>query len=41
MCIVNEIDQNFTYSQELLFVKYNWNFLDQPLLPYKFHGSDM
>ena len=21
--------------------KYNWNFLDQPLLPYKFHGSDM
>ena len=20
---------------------YNWNFLDQPLLPYKFHGSEM
>ena len=22
-------------------MKYNWNFLDQPLLPYKFHGRDM
>ena len=39
--IFNEIDPNFTYSQKLYFFKYNWNFLDQPLLPYKFHGSDM
>ena len=23
------------------FFKYNWNFLDQPFHPYKFHGSDM
>ena len=23
------------------FLKYNWNFLNQPLLPYKFHGGDM
>ena len=23
------------------FLKYNWNFLDQQLLPYKFHGSGM
>ena len=23
------------------FLKYNWDFLHQPLLPYKFHGSDM
>ena len=24
-----------------IFFKYNWNFLEQPLLPCKFHGSDM
>ena len=24
-----------------IYFKYNWNFLDQLLLPYKFHGSDM
>ena len=39
--IFNEIALNFTYSQKSQFFKYNWKFLDQPLLPYKFHGSDM
>ena len=37
----HEIAPNFTYSQKLWFFKYNWNFLDQLLLPYKFHGRDM
>ena len=23
------------------FQSYNWNFLDQPILSYKFHGRDM
>ena len=36
-----EIDPNFTYSQKLLFFKYNLNFLDQLLLPYKLHGSSI
>ena len=37
----NEIALNFTYSQKSYFLKYNWNFLDQQLLPYKFYGRDM
>ena len=37
----HEIDPNFTYSQKLYFLKYNWNFLDQLLLSYKFHDRDM
>ena len=36
-----QIAQNFTYSQNSYFLKYNWNFLDQLLLPYKFYGRDM
>ena len=39
--IFEEIAPNFTYSQISKCLKYNWNFLDQPLLPYNFHGSDM
>ena len=39
--IFKEIAQNFTSLQKSYFFKYNWNILDQPLLPYKFHGSDM
>ena len=38
--IFNKIAPSFTYAQKSLF-NYNWNFLVQPLLPYKFHGSDM
>ena len=35
----NEIALSFTHSKKLcFFFKYNWNFLDQLLLPYKFHG---
>ena len=41
MSIFNKIAPNFTYSQKSWFFKYNWNFLDQLLLPYKFQGSDM
>ena len=37
----NEIAPNFTFWQKSQFFKYNWNFLDQLLLPYKFHGRDM
>ena len=39
-----EIAPNFTYSQKIIlffFKKYNWNFLDQMLLPYKFYSRDM
>ena len=36
-----KIAPNFTYPQKSLFLKYNWNFLDQPLFPYKFYGWDM
>ena len=36
-----EIAPNFTYSHESLFFKYNYNFLDQLLLPYKFYGRGM
>ena len=39
--IFNEIAPNFIYSQKSQFLKYNWDFLNQPLLPYKFHGGDM
>ena len=36
--IFQEIAPNFTYSQKnVTFLKYNWNCLDQLLLPYKFH----
>ena len=38
--IFHEIAPNFTYSQKSLFFKYNWNFFDQLLLPYKFYGRD-
>ena len=31
----------FSYSEKMYFFKYNWNFLDQLLLPYKFHSSNM
>ena len=37
----NEIVPNFTYSQISYFLSIIGTFLDQPLLPYKFHGSDM
>ena len=30
----HKIAPNFTYSQKLYFIKYNWNFLDQLLLLY-------
>ena len=36
-----EIALYFTYSQKSWFLKYNWNFLDQLLFPYKFYGMDM
>ena len=36
-----KIAPNFTFSQKLYFLKYNWNFLDQLLLPYKFYGGNM
>ena len=36
-----EIAPNFTYSQKSLFLKYNWNFVDQLLLPHKCYGRDM
>ena len=39
--IFHEIAPNYTYSQKSLLLKYNRNFLDQLLLPYKFHGKDM
>ena len=39
--IFQEIAPNSIYSQKLQFPNYNWNFLDQLLLPYKFHGSSM
>ena len=41
ICVTYVQKNNFTYSQKSQFLKYNWNFLDQLLLPYKFHGSDM
>ena len=39
----HEIASNFTYSQKkkMQYLKYNWNFLDQLVLPYKFYGRDM
>ena len=36
-----KIAPNFTYSHKSWFFKYNWNFLDQLLLPYKFYGIGM
>ena len=33
----HDIAPNFTYAQKSLFLKYNWNFLDQLLL-YKLYG---
>ena len=41
MSIFHEIAPNFTYSQKSQFFKYNWNFLDQLLLPYKFYDRGM
>ena len=38
--IFHEIALNFTYSQKSHFFKCNWIFLDQLLLPNKFHGRD-
>ena len=38
--IFNEIAQNFTCSQNSYFLNYNWDFLDHPLLSYKFHGGE-
>ena len=37
----HEIAPNFTHSQKSFLVEYNWNFLDQLLLPYKIYGRDM
>ena len=37
----HKIAPNFTYSQKSSYFKYNWNFLDQLLLPFKFYGRDM
>ena len=37
----HEIAPNFTYLLKSYFSKYNWNFLHQLLLPYKFYGRDM
>ena len=37
----HKIYPNFTFSQKSCFFKYNWNFLDQLLLPYKFYSRDM
>ena len=37
--IFQEIAPKFTYSQKSLFFKYNCNYLDQLLIPYKIHGS--
>ena len=37
----HEIAPNSTYSHKSWFFKYICNFLDQLLLPYKFHGRDM
>ena len=39
--VFQEIAPNFTYLQKSQFFKYNWNFLDQLLLPYKFYGRSM
>ena len=39
--IVPNFTSNFTYSQKFQFSMYNWNFLDQLLLPYEFHDSYM
>ena len=36
-----EIAPNFTYSLKSLNFKYNWNFLDQLLQPYRFYGGGM
>ena len=36
-----KIAPNFMYSQKFYYLKYNWNFLDQLLLPHKFYGRDM
>ena len=33
--------QFYIFTKIIIFFKYNWIFLDQPLLPYKFHSSDM
>ena len=41
MIFLNEIVPNLTYSKKLHFLKYNWDFLDLLLLPYKFYGRDM
>ena len=41
MSIFHEIAPNFTYSQKSYCFKYNWNFLDQLILPYKFYGRDI
>ena len=37
----HKIAPNFTYSQKSYFLKYNYNFLIQPLPPYKFYGRGM
>ena len=37
----HEIAPNLTYSQKIVIFKYNCNFLDQLLLPYKFYGRYM
>ena len=39
--IFQEIAPNFTYLEISQFFKHNYNFLDQLLLPYNFHGSSM
>ena len=37
----HQIAPNFTFSRKSYFCKYNWNFLDQLLQPYKFYSKDM
>ena len=41
MSYFHEIAPNVTYLLKSQFSKYNWNILDQLLLPYKFYGRDM
>ena len=41
IAIFNKIAPNFTSSQKSYFFKYNWNFLDQLPLLYKFYGRGM
>ena len=39
--ILLKFAQTFRYSQKWYSFKYNWKFLDQLFLPYKFYGRDM